>query len=236
MRYVCRLKTQQSHCSLRRWIVWRRYLSNTADPVCLVPFPYPHSTRRLFNRSLTPPFLSTFLQTIHDEVKTTLCPYFYPRAETMWCVNLPFPSGQLFRRSQLVRQISACSASCKKSSGGDSTILFLSSSSSLSPSLSFRLFSLFITFLLLFFVLLFSLFWILNAPMYARYKKHRHWVGTGTKPWYGQPRTNCWIWLTHVICFLEHPWKNGRFSRKTEEVRRRSLSFVCCFVFEYNIC
>ena len=88
--------------------------------------------------------------------------------------------------------------------------------------------------------LLFSLFWILNAPIYALvyapYKKHRHWVGTGTKPWYGQPRTNCWIWLTHVICFLEHPWKNGRFSRKTEEVRRRSLSFVCCFVSEYNIC
>ena len=88
--------------------------------------------------------------------------------------------------------------------------------------------------------LLFSLFWILNAPMYAsmyaRYKKHRHWLDTGSKPWYGQPRTNCWIWLTHVICFLEHPWKNGRFSRKTEEVRRLSLSFVCCFVSEYNIC
>ena len=47
---------------------------------------------------------------------------------------------------------------------------------------------------------------------------------------------NCAIWLTHVICFLEHPWKNGRFSRKTEEVRRRSLSFVCCFVSECNIC
>ena len=156
----------------------------------------------------------------------------------MCCVNLPFPSGQLLRRSQLVRQISACSASCKKSSGGDSTILLLSSSSSSSSSssLSFCLFSLFITFLLLFFVLLFSLFWILNAPMYARYKKHRHWIGTGAKPWYGQPRTNCRIWLTHVIFFLEHPWKNGRFSRKTEEVRRRSLSFVCCFVSECNIC
>ena len=68
----------------------------------------------------------------------------------MMCwLNLPFPSGQLFRRSQLVRQISACSASCKKSSGGDSTILLLSSSSSLSwtsPSLTFRLFSLFITY------------------------------------------------------------------------------------------
>ena len=157
----------------------------------------------------------------------------------MCCLNLPFLSGQLFRRSQLVRQISACSASCKKSSGGDSTILLLSSSSSLSwtsPSLTFRLFSLFITFLRL----LFSLFWIFNAPMYAfmyaRYKKHRHWVDTGTKPKYGQPRTNCWIWLTHVICFLEHPWKNGRFSRKTEEVRRRSLSLVCCFVSECNIC
>lgn len=49
----------------------------------------------------------------------------------MMCyVNLPFPSGQLFRRSQLVRQISACSASCKKSSGGDSTILLSPSSSS----------------------------------------------------------------------------------------------------------
>ena len=47
---------------------------------------------------------------------------------------------------------------------------------------------------------------------------------------------NCSIWLTHVIFFLEHPWKNGRLSRKTEEVRRRSLSFVCCFVSEYNIC
>ena len=47
---------------------------------------------------------------------------------------------------------------------------------------------------------------------------------------------NCAIWLTHVICFLEHPWKNGRFSRKIEEVRRRSLSFVCCFVSECNIC
>ena len=75
----------------------------------------------------------------------------------MCCLNLPFLSGQLFRRSQLVRQISACSASCKKSSGGDSTILFLSSSSSSSSSssLSFCLFSLFITFLrLLFFILL----------------------------------------------------------------------------------
>ena len=43
--------------------------------------------------------------------------------------------------------------------------------------------------LLLFFVCFFLLFWLLNAPMYARYKKHRHWVDTRTKPWYGQPRT-----------------------------------------------
>ena len=152
----------------------------------------------------------------------------------MCCLNLPFLSGQLFRRSQLVRQISACSASCKKSSGGDSTILFLSSSSSSSSSssLSFCLFSLFITFLrLLFFIVLTikcAYLWTLQETSPLSRYTYQTVVWTAAH--------NCAIWLTHVICFLEHPWKNGRFSRKTEEVRRRSLSFVCCFVSECNIC
>ena len=148
----------------------------------------------------------------------------------MYCVNLPFPSGQLFRRSQLVRQISACSASCKKSSGGDSTILLLSSSSS--SSLSFCLFSLFITFLRLLFFIVLTI-----KCAYVCTLQETSPLGTYTYQtvvW--TAAHNCSIWLTHVICFLEHPWKNGRFSRKTEEVRRRSLSFVCCFVSEYNIC
>ena len=151
----------------------------------------------------------------------------------MCCLNLPFLSGQLFRRSQLVRQISACSASCKKSSGGDSTILFLSSSSSSSSSsLSFCLFSLFITILRLLFFIVLTI-----KCAYVCTLQETSPLGTYTYQtvvW--TAAHNCSIWLTHVICFLEHPWKNGRFSRKTEEVRRRSLSFVCCFVFEYNIC
>ena len=152
----------------------------------------------------------------------------------MCCLNLPFPSGQRFRRSQLVRQISACSASCKKSSGGDSTILFLSSSSSSSSSssLSFCLFSLFITFLrLLFFIVLtIKCAYVCTLQETSPLSRYTYQTVVWTAA------HNCAIWLTHVICFLEHPWKNGRFSRKTEEVRRRSLSFVCCFVFEYNIC